>query len=230
MANSDNTLETMNLQLIGAEKEEQLIIFNVGDEEFGLDVLRVQEIIRYIKPTKIPHTPTFVEGVIDFRGEVIPVFNMRQRFGIEDLIGESVRRVDRGNIMIKKSDDMLKRIVENTKKTSDVIVEVASAMREQSSAAEQIQSSIEQLNQVTQENAAMVEEISATSEELDAEAESLLDNVAQFKVEEKEASGRKKGEPRNSHGSPSKGTTARNFGLAKGKGAENFNQDSLDRF
>ncbi|HBR29513.1 MAG TPA: chemotaxis protein CheW [Firmicutes bacterium] len=84
MANSDNTLETMNLQLIGAEKEEQLIIFNVGDEEFGLDVLRVQEIIRYSKPTKIPHTPTFVEGVIDFRGEVIPVFNMRQRFGIDD--------------------------------------------------------------------------------------------------------------------------------------------------
>lgn len=149
---------------------------------------------------------------------------------IEDLIGESVRRVDRGNIMIKKSDDMLKRIVENTKKTSDVIVEVASAMREQSSAAEQIQSSIEQLNQVTQENAAMVEEISATSEELDAEAESLLDNVAQFKVAEQETFGRKKEEPKSFHGKFKKGAAAQKYGLAKGDRAENFKQDSLDRF
>ena len=101
---------------------------------------------------------------------------------IEDLISESVNRVERGNTMIKKSADMLKKIVENTKKTSDVIVEVAAAMREQSGAAVQIQSSIEQLNQVTQENAAMVEEISSTSQALDAEAENLRDNVAQFKV------------------------------------------------
>lgn len=101
---------------------------------------------------------------------------------IEDLISESVNRVDRGNALIRKSSEMLKKIVENTKKTSDVIVEVAAAMREQSGAAVQIQSSIEQLNQVTQENAAMVEEISSTSQALDAEAENLRNNVAQFKV------------------------------------------------
>lgn len=102
---------------------------------------------------------------------------------IENLINESVRRVDKGNEMIQKSAEMLKRIVENTKKTSDIIVEVDSAMREQSGATEQINASIEQLNQVTQENAAMVEEISATSEALDAEAENLRANVAYYKVE-----------------------------------------------
>lgn len=48
-----------------------------------MNVLSVQEIIRYVKPTKIPHAPWFVEGVIDFRGEVIPVLNMRSKFGIE---------------------------------------------------------------------------------------------------------------------------------------------------
>lgn len=84
MASTDNTLDIMNHQLSGGEQEEQLILFNVGEEEFGLDVLRVQEIIRYIKPTKIPHAPKFVEGVIDFRGEVIPVLNMRERFGVDD--------------------------------------------------------------------------------------------------------------------------------------------------
>src|SRR5690606_6963431 len=101
---------------------------------------------------------------------------------IEELIVESVRRVDRGNVLIQKSSEMLQQIVENTKKTSDMIVEVAAAMREQSGAVEQIQSSIEQLNQVTQENAAMVEEINATSQALDAAAAKLRDNVARFKV------------------------------------------------
>lgn len=83
MSRPDNTLDIMNLQLADEEQEEQLIIFNVGDEEFGLDVLSVQEIIRYIRPNKIPQAPQFMEGVIDFRGEVIPVINMRERFGID---------------------------------------------------------------------------------------------------------------------------------------------------
>lgn len=107
---------------------------------------------------------------------------------IEKLINESVARVEHGDAMIQNSFEMLKKIVENTKKTSDVIVEVSAAMREQSDAAVQIQSSIEQLNQVTQENAAMVEEISSSSETLDAEAERLRADVAQFKVGQLEQS------------------------------------------
>lgn len=82
MIKPDNKLDMVNLQLNKGEQEEQFIIFSVGDEEFGLDVFCVQEIIRYIKPIKIPHAPKFVEGVINFRGEVIPVINMRERFGI----------------------------------------------------------------------------------------------------------------------------------------------------
>ncbi|HEY8343688.1 MAG TPA: chemotaxis protein CheW [Bacillota bacterium] len=82
MAGTDNTLDILNLQLAGGENEEQLVVFNVGDEEFGVNVLNVEEIIRYTKPKKIPHVPRFIEGVIDFRGEVIPVLNMRSRFGI----------------------------------------------------------------------------------------------------------------------------------------------------
>ncbi len=83
MTQPDNTLEIINHHLTMEEEAEQLIIFSVGDEEFGLDVFCVQEIIRYIKPTKIPHAPRSIEGVIDFRGEVIPVINMRERLGID---------------------------------------------------------------------------------------------------------------------------------------------------
>lgn len=82
MAGLDNTIDLLNLQFTQTENEQQFIIFMVGKEEFGLEVLKVQEIIRYLVPTKIPYAPIYVEGVIDFRGEVIPVLNMRRRFGL----------------------------------------------------------------------------------------------------------------------------------------------------
>jgi purine-binding chemotaxis protein CheW len=82
MAKTDNTMDILNLQLTGSEAEEQLIIFSVGNEEYGLNVLRVQEIIRHVAPTKIPHVPDFVEGVINFRGDVIPTICLRKRFGL----------------------------------------------------------------------------------------------------------------------------------------------------
>lgn len=84
MARTDNTVDILNLQFTSSEAEEQFIIFSVGNEEYGLDVLRVQEIIRHVEPTKIPHAPDFVEGVINFRGEVIPTINLRRRFGLPD--------------------------------------------------------------------------------------------------------------------------------------------------
>lgn len=82
MAQLHNAMDILNLQLTESDHDEQFIIFSVGSEEYGLNVLRVQEIIRYLTPTKVPHAPSFVEGVIDFRGEVIPVLNLRNRFNL----------------------------------------------------------------------------------------------------------------------------------------------------
>ncbi|MGI5871865.1 MAG: chemotaxis protein CheW [Bacillota bacterium] len=79
---TDNTLDILNLQFTGAENEIQLLVFNVDGEEFGVDVLLVQEIIRYVKPTKIPNAPRAVKGVINFRGEVIPILDVRERFNL----------------------------------------------------------------------------------------------------------------------------------------------------
>jgi len=61
----------------------QLVTFNIGDEEFGVDILRVQEIIRTMDITHVPRSPEFVEGVINLRGKVIPIVNLRRRFGLE---------------------------------------------------------------------------------------------------------------------------------------------------
>lgn len=60
----------------------QLVTFKVGEEEFGVDILKVQEIIRMMPITKVPNSPIFVEGVINLRGKVIPVIDMRKRFGM----------------------------------------------------------------------------------------------------------------------------------------------------
>lgn len=61
----------------------QLVTFKIGHEEFGVDILKVQEIIRIIPITKVPNAPAFVDGVINLRGKVIPVIDMRKRFGMD---------------------------------------------------------------------------------------------------------------------------------------------------
>ncbi|WP_320169692.1 chemotaxis protein CheW [Maridesulfovibrio sp.] len=60
----------------------QLVTFSIGDEEFGVDILKVQEIIRTMEITKVPRAPAFVEGVINLRGKVIPIIDLRSKFGL----------------------------------------------------------------------------------------------------------------------------------------------------
>ncbi len=59
----------------------QLVTFRLSSEEFGVDILKVQEIIRTMEITKVPRAPHFVEGVINLRGRVIPIIDLRRRFG-----------------------------------------------------------------------------------------------------------------------------------------------------
>jgi len=61
----------------------QLVSFNLGSEEFGIDILKVQEINRMVEITKVPQAPHYVEGVINLRGKVIPVIDLRTKFGLK---------------------------------------------------------------------------------------------------------------------------------------------------
>lgn len=60
----------------------QLVTFSIGEEEFGVNILKVQEINRTMEITKVPRSPAFVEGVINLRGKVIPIIDLRRRFGL----------------------------------------------------------------------------------------------------------------------------------------------------
>ncbi len=61
----------------------QLISFIVGDEEYGLEILRVKEVIRIREITRLPRAPSFVKGIINLRGDVIPIIDLRDKFGLE---------------------------------------------------------------------------------------------------------------------------------------------------
>ncbi len=61
----------------------QLVSFNIGSEEFGVDILKVQEINRMVEITRVPRSPEFVEGIINLRGKVIPIIDLRKRFNLE---------------------------------------------------------------------------------------------------------------------------------------------------
>ena len=71
----------------------QLVTFRIGEEEFGVDILAVQEIIRMMQITMVPRAPEFIEGVINLRGKVIPVINMRTRFNKPTLDQDSNTRI-----------------------------------------------------------------------------------------------------------------------------------------
>ena len=62
----------------------QLVIFTLNEQEYGIDIFKVNEIVPYNKPTKIPNSPAYIEGVLNLRGQVIPILNLKKKFNLED--------------------------------------------------------------------------------------------------------------------------------------------------
>jgi purine-binding chemotaxis protein CheW len=62
----------------------QLVSFELDHEEYGVDVLSVREIIRLPEITKMPNTPSYIDGIINLRGTVVPIISLRRRFGLMD--------------------------------------------------------------------------------------------------------------------------------------------------
>lgn len=73
-------------------KELQIVGFGLGEEEYGVDILSVNEILKMIKITRVPKSSAFVKGVINLRGNVVPVLNIRKKFkGEEKPVDDSTR-------------------------------------------------------------------------------------------------------------------------------------------
>ena len=71
----------------------QLVTFRVGGDEFGLDVFSVHEILSYQQPTAMPRAPEFVEGVLDVRGTLVPIVDLRRRFETPRVVYDQDTRI-----------------------------------------------------------------------------------------------------------------------------------------
>lgn len=65
-----------------SDSENQYLTFLMGEEQYAVDILSVQEIRGWDKPTELPHCPTYIKGVINLRGTIVPIMDIRQRFNV----------------------------------------------------------------------------------------------------------------------------------------------------
>ena len=78
--------ETMDQAVkVMAEREGKYLTFTLAEEEYGIGILKIKEIIGMMPITSVPQTPEFVKGVINLRGKVIPVIDLRLRFGMGEI-------------------------------------------------------------------------------------------------------------------------------------------------
>lgn len=99
--------QEVNAHAVEAELQ-QLVVFELSGESYGIPIHRVREIIRVPAITKVPRTPEFIEGVINLRGGVIPVIDLRKRFMLAGTSDSNDRRI----IVVEVRDYTLGMIVD----------------------------------------------------------------------------------------------------------------------
>jgi len=87
---------------------QQIVAFFLGNEEYGVPIIQVSEVIRKVGITRIPGMPDFIEGVINLRGKIIPVIDLRKRFGLPVQVDTEKTRI----IVVLTSDHSIGLIVD----------------------------------------------------------------------------------------------------------------------
>ncbi|MDB5395597.1 MAG: chemotaxis protein CheW [Rhodospirillales bacterium] len=94
LADAEQGTAQMSSTGSGLSQSEQFVVFQLGDEHYGLPIAAVDEVVRRPdKLTRVPRAPAFVEGVMNLRGKIVPVINQRQRFAVTDADGGNSRRI-----------------------------------------------------------------------------------------------------------------------------------------
>jgi purine-binding chemotaxis protein CheW len=91
------------------------LTFKLGDEEYGVQILKVREIIGLMDITKVPQMPEYVKGVINLRGKVIPVIDLRSKFGLP-----SVEYTEQTCIIVIDVGGMVGTIVDSVQEVADI--------------------------------------------------------------------------------------------------------------
>ncbi|MDQ2085871.1 chemotaxis protein CheW [Herbivorax sp. ANBcel31] len=74
-------------------KNRQFVVFKLGNEDYGLDIQKVTTIEKMLPATRVPKTPHYIKGVVNLRGEIIPVMDIRAKFGFESLEATEETRI-----------------------------------------------------------------------------------------------------------------------------------------
>jgi purine-binding chemotaxis protein CheW len=110
-----NTSET-NRADQAASRAGKYLTFGLGEEEFGLEILKVREIIGYMRTTAVPEMPHYVKGVINLRGQVIPIIDIRLKFGME----EAERTDETCMIVVNVRENMIGIVVDRVSEVLDI--------------------------------------------------------------------------------------------------------------
>lgn len=113
---------------------QQLVVFSLGVEEFGINIMQVQEIIRMPEITRIPRSPNYVKGVVNLRGKIIVVMDLDKRFGMnsKELTDDSrIVVVDIDGTVVGLVVDSVSEVIRlqesNIEKTPDIITQKINA-------------------------------------------------------------------------------------------------------
>jgi purine-binding chemotaxis protein CheW len=106
----------------------QVVSFRLGSEEYGVDISQVQEIIRMVEITHVPRAPHFMEGVINLRGQLIPIIDLRTRFGMSRIDATKSTRIivteigsKRVGIVVDSVSEVLNIPLENIEEAPEMI-------------------------------------------------------------------------------------------------------------
>lgn len=93
-------------------QDQQFVLFELAGQEYGVNVQQVLSIERIPEITRVPQTPDFVVGVMNLRGEVLPVIDLRKRFALESQQGSDVQREQQRIIVVKLDDITVGMVVD----------------------------------------------------------------------------------------------------------------------
>lgn len=98
------------------EEQIQLLTFMLGDEEYGLNIMDIKEIVRPKEATEVPRTPAYIQGIISLRGVIIPVFDVKKRLGLAATEQDPKNRI----IVVKSNEHFFGLLVDLVVQVMDV--------------------------------------------------------------------------------------------------------------
>jgi purine-binding chemotaxis protein CheW len=108
---------------VGVQLAGKYLTFKLAEEEYGLEILKVQEIIQMQAVTRVPRTPDYVRGVINLRGKVIPVVDLRRKFGLESVKDTEKTCIIVVQITHKEGKVVMGIIIDEVKEVLDIKAE-----------------------------------------------------------------------------------------------------------